>query len=153
MWKSLTGVSAPAHIDLRMKRSLAILTMLGGLVACSHAGPAPVTPVSAGPTTHAPPASAEAPAPPAGVAVRPSPDSAPQTTIPVSQTRSAAARAAADTVKEQAFLDSLHVLTADSAHRAVTAPAAPMAPPVAPEAVRREAFSLFGRPEGAVATA
>jgi membrane-bound lytic murein transglycosylase D len=68
--------------------------------------------------------------------------------------RSAAEPSAlADTLKEQAFLDSLHALTADSAHRAAAAPTAPMAPPVAPEAVRREAVSMFGRPEGPVATA
>ena len=108
MWKSLTGVSATSHIVAIMKHRLAVWTMLGGLIACSHAGPAPVTPVSAGPTTHAPPASAQAPAPPAGVAVRQAPDSALQTTTPASPTRPAAeARAAADTAKEQAFLDSL----------------------------------------------
>jgi membrane-bound lytic murein transglycosylase D len=136
-----------------MKRSLAVLTMLGGLVACSHAGSAPLTPVSAGPTTHAPPAGAPAPAPPAVVAIRQAPDSAPQTTNPFNQIRSAAEPSALpDSMKEQAFLDSLHLLTADSAHRAA-APAAPMAPPVAPEAVRREAVSMFGRPEGTVATA
>ncbi|MFI5214069.1 MAG: LysM peptidoglycan-binding domain-containing protein [Gemmatimonadales bacterium] len=65
----------------------------------------------------------------------------------------AVARALTDTVKEQAFLDSLHLLTADSARRGAPASAQPVAPPVAPEAVRREAASMFGRPEGAVATA
>ncbi|MFI5206809.1 MAG: LysM peptidoglycan-binding domain-containing protein, partial [Gemmatimonadales bacterium] len=71
-----------------------------------------------------------------------------------SQTRPVAvARALTDTVKEQAFLDSLHLLTADSARRGAPASAQPVAPPVAPEAVRREAASMFGRPEGAVATA
>jgi membrane-bound lytic murein transglycosylase D len=57
--------------------------------------------------------------------------------------------AAHDSLREQTFLDSLHALTADSLHRAALAPAAP---PVAPEAVSREAVSLFGRPEGWAAT-
>ena len=154
MWRSLTGVSATSHIAVIMKRSLAVWTMLGGLVACSHAVPAPVTPVSAGPTTHAPPASARTPAPPAGVAVRQAPDSASPTTTPVNQIRSAAeARALPDSLKEQTFLDSLHLLTADTAHRVASTASAPMTPPVAPEAVRREAVSMFGRPEGAEATA
>jgi membrane-bound lytic murein transglycosylase D len=55
-------------------------------------------------------------------------------------------------MKEQAFLDSLHVLRADSAHRVAATAAAPLTPPVAPEAVRREAVSMFGRPEGVAAT-
>src|SRR5579859_250102 len=153
MWKSLPGFELVPIFSARMKRSLAVLTMVGGLFACSHAGPAPVTPVSGGEATHAPPAAAQAPASPADVAVRQTPDNASQATTPVPQQPSPAAqaRALADTMKEQAFLDSLHVLTADSAHRAPAAPNAPMAPPVAPEAVRREAVSLFGRPEGSAA--
>ena len=128
------------------------MALLGGLVACSHAGPAPLAPVSPGPTTQAPPTPiASAPASLAGAvtpAARPAPDStlAPTPRIP----SVAGVRADPDSAKEQAFLDLLHVLAADTAPRTAQAPAAP---PVAPEAVRREAASLFGRPEGAAATA
>ena len=107
--------------------------MVGLAAACSRGGSAPVAPVSAPPAARAPQVVASAPASPADRAAEVAPAPAP-----------AVSRSAqTDTIRDAAFLDSLHAATADATGQPTVQ--------VAPEVVRREAVELFGRPDAVVA--
>jgi membrane-bound lytic murein transglycosylase D len=131
-----------------MRHSLAVL-ILAGLTACARGGPAPVAPVTAGSSAE------ESPSPVQTVAVTPTspadPPAAEAAQTPAAQAAAARVRrdsATGDTLQQEAeFLDSLRALAADTLHRQA------LSIPVAPEAVRREAATLFGRPEGSAASA
>src|SRR6185369_13368278 len=107
-----------------MKRHFSLLLAAGVLAACSRGGSAPVAPVAAPP----------ADAPPAEVVVAASPADRPVEATPAPAI-DAPRSAQTDTIRESAFLDSLHTATADTTRPATVQ--------VAPEVVRREAAELF----------
>jgi membrane-bound lytic murein transglycosylase D len=126
----------------RMKTLPGVLILVA-MAACSRGTSAPAMPAPA-------PAPEEAQAaPPSPPVARPSEQQAPPPALPPQNpTQAAASRdtsvrrdsAAQDTLqREAAFLDSLHTMRADTSRPAVQVP-------VAPEAVRREAATLLGRP-------
>jgi len=129
-----------------MSRTLGLTSVfaLGLCAACAPTRPAPVAPVSVAPAeapqevaVAAPAARTPAPTP------TPTADStAAQVSAPAAPVRRAnVTRVAPDTAREQAFLDSLHSLAADSTPHASTAP-------VGAEDVQQEAATLFGHSAG-----
>jgi membrane-bound lytic murein transglycosylase D len=111
-----------------MRSSPALLLIAAGLGACAPSRPQAVAPV-------APPS----PASVASVAPTSPVDSRPAAVAAAPAPARPLSRADQDTLKEQAFLDSLHLMAADTTRHAPTAP-------VAAEVVRAEAATLFGRP-------
>lgn len=137
-----------------MKRVLLVLS-LGLAAACTRGRSAPVTPLPE-PVTQQPAAAPQPqplPASPAdqpasGPATSAAADVSGQASATSDSTRQAQGSTQRDTLQQEAeFLDSLHSAAADTAHHPV------MTVPVAPEAVSKEAATLFGRPGGAVASA
>jgi membrane-bound lytic murein transglycosylase D len=108
-----------------------------GITACARSAPAPLTPVAASPSVTGPPPRCCGPD---SSPVRPAVPRNPATLIQDTTTATAP-----DTLPEEAFLDSLRALAADSSARPVAS--------VAPEVVRSEAASMFARPVAAAAGA
>jgi membrane-bound lytic murein transglycosylase D len=120
-----------------MSRTLGLTSAfaLGLCAACAPQRPAPVAPVSTAPAAAPQEVAAAAPA-----AQTPAPTPAPDSTSAQASApirRANVTRPAPDTAHEQAFLDSLHSLAADSTPRATVAP-------VGAEDVQQEAATLFG---------
>ena len=108
------------------------------MAACAPASPAPVTPVAVQPANAEPPAGRCCA--PESAAARPTSPRSPADPVPTTRTSTTLT----DTLPDDVFLDSLREMTGDSLTRGVA---------VAPDAVHREAASLFGRPEAAAASA
>jgi len=134
MNECLTALSGPRIFRALMKRALGVLFAVGLTAACSRGGSAPVAPVAAPP--------ADAPAVQAIVSTNPA-DRPVEVAAPAAPAPQAPRAARTDTIRESAFLDSLHAASADTTHPPIVE--------VAPEVVRREAAALFGHPDGAPA--
>jgi membrane-bound lytic murein transglycosylase D len=128
-------IARPRGGSDRLKKLAFVLTI--GIAACARPAPAPVTPVAVGPSATDPPPRCCGPD---SSSVRPPIPRNPATPIPDTATA-----AAPDTLPEEAFLDSLRALAADSGARPVA--------DVPPEVVQSEVASMFARPLAAAAGA